>query len=89
MNKKVGINKEEEQAGEQAAEAAEREAQRAAEQAEVVHHVPQNPDEGKDRLAKWFLTDEGKIKAFDQSERVNRSSRRRVPERRAQEPGAD
>ena len=80
LNKKVGINKEEEQAGEQAAE----QAQRAAEQAasEQVHHVPQNPDNmlQKERLAKWFLTEEGKIKAFDQRERVYRSSRRRVPE---------
>ena len=77
LNKKVGINREEEQAGEQAAERA---AQRAA--SEPVHHVPQNPDNNlqKERLAKWFLTDEGKIKDFDQRERVYRSSRRRVPE---------
>ena len=86
LNKKVGINREEEQAGENAAN---EEAEQAAN--EGVHHVPQNPDDNsqKERLAKWFLSEEGKIKTFDQRERVYRSSRKRVPERRAQEPGTD
>ena len=43
-------------------------------------YVAQNPDpnEQRIRLGKYFMTPEGSIQAFDQRERVNRSSRRHV-----------